>query len=239
MRVWERDNKWDCRPAAPGRIWCDETVDSIHLRDAESLETIATVKQMFRGFPASLRRPLAIGGWVQLGQGTVGLAFDDREGYPWVIDPTTLTPAQFPGLRVGADFKQPNFPSPDPPVNKGDAYSFTNQRTGGSRGALYRRERSWEDGVVLHPEHTYLMGSILAGLDDPPRVLLTESVPDHGRTLWCLLADGSVQWKVPEIFEDDYVHFTKLHRGLIVLVTYKRLFALRAEDGAVAWTSDP
>jgi hypothetical protein len=242
-RVGHSDNggvRWDCQPAAPGRIWCVETINGIRLRDAESLETIATQEQMLRGVPAPVR-PSGIGGTtVYLGPGTVGLVFEDREGYRWVIDPTTLTPTRFPS-GPGASMTERAFPSPDPPVNTGDRYSFTNARTGGTRGALVRRERSWEDGVVLHPEHTYLRGRIVAGLDDPPRVLVTEYVPDHGLTLWCLFADGSVQWKVPRMFDDEFevVHFTKLYRDMIVLVTYTQLIALRAQDGAVAWTSPP
>jgi hypothetical protein len=153
---------------------------------------------------------------------TRGFVLESPDGYPWIIDPTTLKPARFDGDLASIPLPDQRPPHADP------GYEFI----GGTRKTLVRR-----DGVRLHPERTYLNGKVVMRLDDPTRVLVLEDVLDHDPTLWCLSADGTAEWKVtdlPRVLVD-----TKLYRDMVVLVTSTTLIAIRTQDGAVVWSSPP
>jgi hypothetical protein len=168
---------------------------------------------------------------------TGAFAFESRDGYPWIIDPTTLVPARFTGQldAIPATDSGPFGPSlvHERAILGDDEYSLE----GGTRTTLARHATSTPaDRVLLHPEHTYLRGEVLRSLDDPPRVLVLEEVLDHGRLLWCLSADGATQWKT-ELPADLLAQ--KRYRDTIVLVTKTMLISVRVEDGTTVWTSPP
>jgi hypothetical protein len=220
-----RSYRAECEPALPGRLWCVENSgdplygEGLRVRDAESLQIIAVQRQMLGGIPELAGTPRLKD--MRVDPRTRGFVFESRDGYAWIIDPTTLAPARFDG--DVASIPKPDHHSPSTDTG----YEFV----GGTRKTLVRH------GVRLHPERTYLNGRIVRGLDDPPRVLVLEDVVDHDPTLWCLSADATAEWKVtdlPEVLLD-----TKLHRDTLVLVTSPRLIAVRTRDGAVVWSSPP
>jgi hypothetical protein len=215
-----------CEPALPGRLWCLENssdpldnCNGLRVRDAESLQIIAGQDQILGGTPELAGTPLLK--VMRVDPKTHGFVFESRDGYAWIIDPTTLAPARFAGDVA-------SIPRPDhgpPPTDTG--YEFI----GGTRKTLVR------DGVRLHPERTYLNGRVVMRLDNPPRVLALEDVVDHAPTLWCLFADGTAAWKVTNV--PEVLVTAKLYRDTVVLVTSPMLIAVRTQDGAVVWTSPP
>lgn len=228
-----------CTPAVPGRLWCLENGNGIgdghglRIRDMESLRVIAEQEEMLGRTPALAReRPLRAG---SVDPKTHGFSFESRDGYRWIIDPTTLVPSRFDGI-VDSGPKldvSPPWSGCNGNYNVGsDCYDFTP----GKRKALVR------NGVVLHVEHTYLEARFGPQVEDWPRVLVVEHVLDQGPTLWCLFLDGTVAWKVTNFNEKEWtleVGPAKLYRDTVVFVTSRRLIALRQQDGAVVWTSPP
>ena len=72
---------WHCDPALPGRLWCQESGHGLRVRDAESLEIIATEDQMLRGVPEAGRPRWGIitGPAVNLGPEKIGYVFESSE----------------------------------------------------------------------------------------------------------------------------------------------------------------
>jgi hypothetical protein len=229
-----------CEPARPGRLWCLETSsdplcsEGLSVRDAESLRLIAAQNHILR----VVRRTPELAGtrgfeMMRVDPKTRGFVFESRDGYTWIIDPTTLAPARLDETVSASPSLDPDS-SPTDPTDTGYQYEFT----GGTRKTLVRSGPSAQDPPVrLHPEHTYLHGQVVTRFDNPPRVLVVEDVVDHGPTLWCLSADGTVQWKVTDLSGPPTQ--TKQYRDMIVLVTSSMLVAVRTQDGAVVWTSPP
>ncbi len=232
-----RSYRVQCEPAVPGRLWCMETSsgslcrERLSVRDADSLRLIAADSEILR---VVRRTPALAGergfGALRVDPKTGGFVFESRDGYVWVIDPTTLAPARF-------DETAPPSPRPGPwsgPTPTGYRYEFT----GGTRKTLVRSGPSSQDPELpLHPERTYLNGQVVTPLDNPPRVLVVEDVLDHGPTLWCLLADGTVQWRMTDL--PSIMREVKQYKDLLLLVTYTKLFAVRSQDGSVAWATPP
>jgi hypothetical protein len=224
-----------CTPSAPGRLWCLELSsdplcsEGLSVRDAESLRMIASQRDILR---VVRRTPELAGtrgfGGMHVDPKTGGFVFESRDGYNWIIDPTTLAPARF-------DETVSSTPRPEHTRSTtGYRYEFT----GGTRKTLVRHGPSAQDPpVTLHPERTYLNGKIVTPLDNPPRVLVVEEVLDHDPTLWCLSADGTVEWKVLNL--SSPVRETKQYRDMVVIITYTGLLAIRMHDGVVVWTSPP
>lgn len=232
----------ECEPALPGRLWCLENSSDplsgggLRVRDAESLQIVAAQDQILRGTPELAGTPRL--SHMRVDPETRGFVFESADGYAWIIDPTTLAPARF-ARPVRSIPEGPIHPHGSQPAIGDDAYSLE----GETRVTLERRAPFARNGTPLHPEHTYLRGKFVTSrnvpivLDNPPRVLVLEDVVDHEPTLWCLFADGTVQWKlssVPEALLD-----AKPYRDTVVLVTSSMLLAVRTEDGAVVWTSGP
>jgi hypothetical protein len=232
-----RGYQWACAPALPGRIWCLENSSDplsghgLRLRDAESLEIIAEQDQLLGRTPDLAGTPLLRTGSVD--PKTRGFRFESRDGYAWIIDPTTLTPRRFDERAESSPMSDHDRPLSNIHVQTvdGNRYDFTV----GTRGALVR------DGVTLHPEHTYLRPMFVPiRLDNPPCLLILEEVtPLDDATLWCVAADGTATWKVTHVFQSTYVTNARLYRDTVVLVTPTKLVALRTRDGAVVWTSPP
>lgn len=227
-----------CEPALPGRLWCLENCREplfagrgLRVRDAESLGIVADQDQMLRGIPELAGTQIDR---IRLHRKTRGFVFNSRDGHQWVIDPTTLTPARFDGVGLEPDRQ------PDPSIDTGYRYEFTEEFTEGTRRYLERYGPGDHGGVWLHPEHTYLNGRVVTQLDNPPRVLVLEDVIGHGATLWCLFANGRAQWKVKDFCGNrDGAGLIKLYRDRMLLVTSSRLIAIRTQDGAVVWSTPP
>jgi hypothetical protein len=225
-----------CEPALPGRLWCPQGGKGLTVRDAESLRIIAEQRQILGGTPELAGEPLFDD--MRVDPKTRGFVFESRDGYAWIIDPTTLAPSRFAGT-VGSIPRPGDALRPSPGPVIGDcAYSLD----GGTRVTLERRAQPTQGGTPLHPEHTYLRGKFVWSrnvpvvLDNPPRLLVVEEVLDHGFTLWSVLADGTAQWRVidlPEVLD------AKLYRDTVVIVTRTMLVALRTQNGATVWTSPP
>lgn len=223
-----------CEPALPGRLWCFESsAGGLKVLDTGSLQTLAVQNQMLRGTPGLAGEPPFK--HMRVDPKTRGFVFESRDGYAWIIDPTTLAPARFDGTVDSIPEVVLSRPPSDTGTDTGYHYDFI----GGSRKTLVGHGPSTKDDIPLHPEHTYLHGRIVRRLDNPPRVLVLEDVVDHGPTLWCLFADGTAQWKVENLAADVDLVTTKLTRDTVVLVTHTMLIAIRTQDGAVVWTSPP
>jgi hypothetical protein len=221
----------ECKPAVPGRLWCLEnhtdplSGNGLRVRDEESLEIIAEQDQILGRTPELAHEP-RIESW-NVDPKTHGFLFESRDGYAWIIDPTTLVPSRFAG-RIPETHKSP-FGRTEVP---GPGYSFDRS----TRTSLFR------DDKPLHPEHTYLEPKLGEPVDDWPHVLVVEHVIGHGPTLWCLSPDGAVEWKVKNFQDNEWARYVtagKLYRDTVVLVGNNRVVALRARDGAVMWTSPP
>jgi hypothetical protein len=240
---------WTCEPALPGRLWCiNGPGQGVYLVDTGSLQTIAVQSQFLGRAPELAGEPPFH--YMRVDPQTRGFVFESRDGYPWIIDPTTLAAARFAG-NMEAVPKESQSPLPwREPVLGDYEYSLD----GETRVTLGRRVPPTLDRMPLHPEHTYLRGKFVRSgrvastfnrgfsegpivLDDPPRLLVVEEVVDHGFKLWSVLADGTAQWNA-SVLPDDLLD-AKVYRDTLVLVTKTKLVAVRTQDGAVVWTSPP
>jgi hypothetical protein len=241
-------DSWTCEPALPGRLWCvNGPEQGVYLVDTGSLQTIAVQSQLLGRAPELAGEPPFH--HMRVDPQTRSFVFESRDGYAWIIDPTTLAAARFAGNPESVPKEpQPPFPWREPVI--GDyAYSLD----GGTRVTLGRRVLPAVDRTPLHPEHTYLRGQFVQSgrvgatflhfsegpivLDDPPRLLVVEEVVDHGFKLWSVLADGTAQWNASVL--PDALLDAKVYRDTLVLVTKTKVVAVRTQDGAVVWTSPP
>ena len=156
---------WNCERALPGRVWCiDHYAKGLKVLDAASLQTIAQQSQILGGTPELAGEP-PFGG-MRVDPKTRGFVFESRDGYAWIVDPTTLVPARFSGSirsvpeRVGGAFPDTDWHTP---VMGGYWYFFNRAET---RATLERSPPDTNERTPLHPEHSYLRGRFLTSRSD-------------------------------------------------------------------------
>jgi hypothetical protein len=227
-----------CEPALPGSMWCVNVAraSGLSLVDTASLQTVAVQSQMLGSVgEVAGTQPFYS---IRLDPKTRGFVFEGRDGYAWILDPTTRAPSRFAGSLASIPFR----------ADVSGPYQFASA----ARGPLLLERPYRPDELraplpqipnvhfmnleALHPEHTYLHGKILARLDNPARLLIVEQVLPQGSTLWCVSTDGATAWKVDL---PSMAFAAKLHGDTLVIVTRAGLVAVRMADGAPAWTAPP
>jgi hypothetical protein len=231
-----RDFTLGCRPSVPGRLWCLENGadplkdNGLLVRDEASLKVIAEQNEILGRTPALAGEP-PLRAW-HIDPKTRGFQLESRDGYIWIIDPTTLVPSRFDGPMESSPKPGDSSPSSRCPSYRVGSHCYY------FKGAT-KQKTLVRDGIELHPEHTYLMPELVLEVEDFPRVLIVENQIDssaHPATLWCLSLDGAVAWKVTDFGK---VNAAKLAGDKVVLVGPNRLVAVRPEDGTLVWTSPP
>ncbi len=171
-----RQTQWQCEPALPGRLWCLENgtdplhdINGLRVRDAESLQIIAVEDQMVGGTPR-LAGMLSSG---RVDPKTRGWVFESQDGYEWIIDPTTLTPARFAGTMRSSPRPDHASPGREPEIGD-DKYLLE----GGTRKTLYRHDEP------LHPEQTYLRAEFVRSQDGPMGPKPAGTGRSFGSVIW-------------------------------------------------------